>query len=147
MTHIAHFNVARLRHDPSDPGVHEFTSNTQRVNGVAERSPGYVWRLADEAATVGASGGYQAVADDPRLAISLWLWQSIDDLRHFVHKTVHAAFLRRRTEWFEPWQGPNYVIWPHAQGANPTLAEGWHRLDLLARNGPSAEAYDFSWNP
>ena len=36
---IAHFNVARLLHPPGDPRVAEFTSNTVRVNLVAERSP------------------------------------------------------------------------------------------------------------
>ena len=147
MSHIAHFNVARLLHDPTDPRVHGFTSNTIRVNGVAERSPGFVWRLSDETATITGSGGYQAVQDDPRLAISLSVWQSLDDLRHFVHKTVHGAFLRRRAEWFEPWDGPNYVIWPIDKGVIPTMAEGFQRLDMLAKNGPSGAAYDFTWNP
>lgn len=145
MSYIAHFNVARLRHDPMDPRVSEFTSNTIRVNSVAERSPGFVWRLSDEAATVSASGGYQAVAGDPRLAISLSVWRTMDDFRFFVRKTVHGAFLRRREEWFEPWDGPNYVIWPITEGVIPTMAEGWKRLDLLAKTGPSAEAHGIDW--
>jgi hypothetical protein len=145
MTHIAHFNVARLLHHPSDPRVHEFTSNTQRVNAVAERSPGFVWRLSDAAATVTDSGGYQAVAGDPRLAVSMSVWTGLEAFRFFVHKTVHGGFLRRREAWFEPWEGPNYVIWPVAEGVIPDLAEGWRRLDLLKQNGPSAEAYGMDW--
>lgn len=146
MTHIAHFNVARLRHDPTDPRVHEFTSNTIRVNGVAERSPGFVWRWGDTSATIAESGGYQAVEVDPRLAISLSVWETPAQFRYFVQNTVHGAFLRKREAWFEPWAGPNYVIWPVAVGIIPTVDDGWARLDQLARNGASAGAYDFAWN-
>ncbi len=91
------------------------------------------------------SGGYQAVEADPCLAISLSVWDSLDDLRHFVRNTVHGAFLRRRAEWFAPWDGPNYVVWPWQRDSIPTVAEGWARLDRLKRRGPDAEAFDFGW--
>jgi heme-degrading monooxygenase HmoA len=142
---IAHFNVARLLHPPGDPRVAEFTTNTERVNLVAERSPGYIWRWTDEASTVEGSGGYQAVEADPSLAISLSVWDSVAAFRFFVQKTVHGAFLRRREEWFAPWGGPNYVIWPLMDDEVPTVAEGWARLDKLTRGGPTAEAYDLHW--
>jgi hypothetical protein len=142
---IAHFNVARLLHLPGDPRVAEFTTNAVRVNQVAERSPGYVWRWADTDSTVEGSGGYQAADPDPYLAISLSVWENVDALRFFVGKTVHGAFLRRRQEWFSPWDGPNYVIWPWVEPGVPTVEEGWARLDRLKREGPSAAAFDFSW--
>jgi heme-degrading monooxygenase HmoA len=141
---IAHFNVARLLHPPGDPRVAGFTNNVLRVNAVAERSPGFLWRWKDEAATIEGSGGFQAVDADPCLAISFSVWESADALHHFVQKTVHGSFLRRRQEWFGPWEGPNYVIWPWDREKVPTLAEGWARLDQLRLQGPSAEAYDFS---
>lgn len=144
---IAHFNVARLRHPPDDPRVAEFTTNTQRVNAVAERSAGFIWRLADAEATVDGSGGYQAVNTDPQLAISLSLWQRAEDLRFFVKKTLHGAFLRRRTEWFEPWDGPNYVLCWVTTDHIPTQDDGWQRLDLLARDGATDTAFDFSYTP
>lgn len=142
---IAHFNVARLLHPPGDPRVAEFTSNTIRVNEIAERSPGYIWRWTDDSSTVEGSGGYQAADTDPNLAISLSVWETVDALRFFVHKTLHGAFLRRRQDWFSPWDGPNYVLWPWSGPGVPTIAEGWARLDRLKREGPSAEAHDFSW--
>jgi heme-degrading monooxygenase HmoA len=140
---IAHFNVARLLHPPGDPRVAEFTTNTLRVNAVAERCPGFLWRWKDEASTVDGSGGYQAVEADPNLAISLSVWDSVEAFRFFVQQTVHGTFLRRREEWFAPWGGPNYVIWPCAPEAIPTAAEGWARLERLTNAGPSPEAYDF----
>lgn len=145
MAQIAHFNVARLLHPPGDPRVAEFTTNTVRVNAVADRSPGFIWRWTDEASTVEGSGGYQAADSDPSLAISLSVWESVESLRFFVMKTVHGAYLRRRAEWFSPWDGPNYVIWPRAGDRFPTVAEGWARLERLKRDGPTPDAHDFSW--
>jgi hypothetical protein len=37
------------------------------------------------------------------------------------------------------------VIWPIAVGHIPNLVEGSERLMLLRENGPSDEAYDFSY--
>ncbi|MBL9051001.1 MAG: DUF3291 domain-containing protein [Tabrizicola sp.] len=142
---IAHFNVARLLHPPGDPRVAEFTTNTLRVNAVAERSPGFIWRWKDDEASVAGRGGYQAVDADPCLAISLSVWEDLESFRFFVRNTVHGAFLRRRSEWFGPWDGPNYVIWPWSRDRIPTVSEGWSRLGRLHQDGPSAEAYDFHW--
>jgi hypothetical protein len=142
---IAHFNFARLLHPPGDPRVAEFTANTIRVNAVSDRSQGFVWRWTDEASTVEGSGGYQAADADPCLAISLSVWETPESLRFFVERTVHGAYLRRRHEWFGPWDGPNYVIWPWRQEGVPTVAEGWARLDRLKREGASAEAHGFHW--
>ncbi|MEP3668675.1 MAG: DUF3291 domain-containing protein, partial [Roseibium sp.] len=47
--HIAELNVARLLYDINDPRVSDFVGNLDRVNAAAERSPGFVWRLKEEA--------------------------------------------------------------------------------------------------
>jgi Domain of unknown function (DUF3291) len=141
---IAHFNVARLKHAPGDPRVAEFVDNTFAVNAVAERSPGYVWRLADESALV-ALDGYQGTGGDPKIAYSLSVWETLRDFQSFVYKTVHGSYFRRREEWFEPWPGPNYVIWDF-DGTPPVLVEeGWRRLQHLADHGASDFAYDFKF--
>ncbi len=142
---IAHFNVARLRHPPHDPRVAGFIDNVSKVNAIAERSKGYVWRWADESAAVGDGIAFQAVDSDVHLAISLSIWTNVEDLWHFVHKTAHGSFLRRRTEWFEPWPGPNYVVWPHDGHTPPSVELGWQKLKLLAEQGASIAAYDFTF--
>lgn len=147
MVRIAHMNVARLRFPPGDPRVAGFVDNVPRVNAIAERSAGFIWRHVDEGASVGDGIRFEALDDDPCLAISLSLWRSVAELRHFVTKTVHGAFLRRRVEWFEPWSGPNYVVWDHAEAGPPSLEEGWLRLRHLAAHGASAYAYDFRFPP
>ena len=47
--HLAELNIARLKYDLDDPRVADFVNNLDRVNAVAERSEGFVWRLKDEA--------------------------------------------------------------------------------------------------
>jgi hypothetical protein len=141
---VAHFNVARLLATPGDPRVAGFIDAVTQVNRIAERSPGYVWRLSDEDATVAGAGAFQAVAVDPLLAISLSVWADAGALSNFVHRTLHGAFLRRRSEWFAPWEGPNYVIWPCDAADRPTIADGWDKLRLLADSGPTDAAYDFA---
>ena len=144
--HIAHYNVARLKELPGHPAVAEFIDNAPKVNAVAERSPGFVWRLDDSSATVSGSDTFQAVAGDPYLAISLSVWENTDLLMSFVKKTIHGSFLRRRAEWFYPWDGPNYVVWPVAIGHVPDLLEGELRLKKLATRGATPDAFDFRFH-
>ena len=142
--HIAHLNLARLRAPAGDPLVAEFVDNVPRVNALAERSPGFVWRLDDGSARVADDVTFQAVWDDPLIASSLSVWQTVAALEFFVRQTIHGGFLRRKESWFEPWVGPNYVIWAVPQGHIPSLDEGKARLAVLERDGPSAQAFDFA---
>ena len=142
ISRIAHFNVARLLHEPTDPRVAEFVDNTKKVNAVAMRSRGYVWHLADDSALV-TNPKYTGFNGDTRLAYSMSVWETLQDFKAFVHQTVHGTFLKRRTQWFEPWQGPNYVIWNFEGDPPIPLEEGWRRLNFLAENGVSEQAYDF----
>ena len=69
--HLAHLNVARLRHLPGDPRVAEFVDNVPKVNALSERSPGFVWRLDDGSARASPEREYQALWGDPLLAVTL----------------------------------------------------------------------------
>lgn len=48
MHHIAQMNMGYLLHPLDDPRTADFTDNTDRVNAVADRSKGFVWRMKDE---------------------------------------------------------------------------------------------------
>ena len=142
--HIAHLNIARLRALPGDPLVAEFINAVPKVNAIAERSPGFVWRWEDKSARVANDVPFETVLPDPFLAVSLSVWERATDLINFVRQTVHGAFLRRRVDWFEPSVGPAYVIWPIAEGEIPTVGEGQARMAYLAQHGPTAHAFDFA---
>lgn len=142
---VAQMNVARLM--PGDPLVAGFIDNVSRVNAIAERSEGFVWRLNDSALAVDDRVSFQWLGDDPMLAISLSVWESVEHLHHFVTRSARGGFLRRRERWFEPSDGPNYVLWTIGDSHRPTLDEGWARLRHLAEHGSSPRAFDFSSFP
>lgn len=143
-THVAHFNRAILRDDWGSPAVAGFEDNIDRVNALAARSPGFVWRMPDEAMEREQFDPRGVLGADPRLAATLSVWESVEALETFVHKTVHGAFLRRRDTWFVKQEGPTYVIWPVPVGHRPTIAEAVERLNLLGVKGPTDLAFDFN---
>ena len=73
-------------------------TNLDAVNELAEESPGFVWRLQDESGNATAIRAF----DDETILPNLTVWESVDALKAYVFKSDHAAFLRRRREWFEP---------------------------------------------
>lgn len=143
---LAHLNVARLRQLPGDPRAAEFVENVPKVHALAVRSLGFVWLLDEGSARANPYREYQALWGDPLLAVTLSVWENCETLMHFVGKTVHGAFLRRRAEWFEPFDGPNYVLWHIPVGRIPTIDEAKGRLDSLHPHGPGPEAFDFAWH-
>ena len=50
-THLAQLNIGKFRFPTDDPRMAGFMQNLDRVNAIAERSEGFVWRLKDETAT------------------------------------------------------------------------------------------------
>ncbi|MCA1845866.1 MAG: DUF3291 domain-containing protein, partial [Actinobacteria bacterium] len=43
--HLAQLNIGRLRAETDDPSIAEFMDNLDRINTLAEATPGFVWRL------------------------------------------------------------------------------------------------------
>ena len=46
--HLAQINIARMLAPMEDPLMREFVDNLDRINELADRSPGFIWRLKDE---------------------------------------------------------------------------------------------------
>lgn len=130
---IGQFNIARARWPLDDPRMREFTETIDRMNALAARSPGYVWRLIDE-------NGPDAprFPDDPLMTFTLSVWQDIESLRHFTWNTLHKRFRARRADWFEPLSTRYLVLWPIADGHRPDGAEALARLAEIDANGPGA---------
>jgi hypothetical protein len=143
-SHVAHLNVAVLRHDWDDPRVAEFVENLDRVNAVAERAPGFVWRMGDAEMEAGQTDPAGAFGGQPRVASTLSVWQTPEQLADFVHRTVHGAFLRRRAAWFEAPDARHFVMWRVPAGHRPGLDEALARLEHLRRHGDSDHA--FGWD-
>jgi hypothetical protein len=141
--HLAEINIARLRYPFEDPRVAEFADNLDRVNGVAERSEGFVWRLQDDGGDATAIRAF----DDPMVIVNMTVWQGPEFLERFVWKTVHKHFYHRRAEWFALMEKQHFVMWWVDEGDQPTLEEAKARLDHLDRHGDSDFAFGWSHLP
>jgi hypothetical protein len=116
-----------------------FRSQLDPLNALADRSPGFVWRLQTE------DGNALAIRPfaDERMAINMSVWESLEALQQFVYRSAHVGPLRDRKEWFEPIEGPILVLWWIPAGYVPTVAEALERLQRLKQNGPSPDAFTF----
>ena len=121
------------------PTMAGFMNALDKVNRIADRSPGLVWRLQDEA---GHATGVQH-SDNLCEIVNLSVWQTSADLEHYVWNTVHRQFMKRRAQWFAPLDHPYFVMWWVPIGIAPTFAEALDRLARLRRDGPSPDA--FGW--
>ena len=137
--HLAQLNVARALAPLDDPLLAGFMARLDDINALADRSPGFVWRLQSE---TGNATDIQATKD-PCLLVNLSLWESLESLFDYVYRSGHAEVMRRRKEWFEPRRGPHLVLWWVPAGRLPTVEEALERLDRLRREGPTAEAFTF----
>ncbi len=137
--HLAQLNIGRFRYSTDDPRMADFMNALDLVNGLAERSKGFVWRLKDES---GNATNFRPFPD-PQMAVNLSVWENAEALERYVYQTVHKRFYGRREEWFEKLDRPHFVMWWIAAGHIPTLAEAKERLDHLAAHGPSE--YAFGW--
>ncbi len=135
---LAQLNVARLRQPLDHPDTAKFVASLDDVNALAESSPGFVWRLTDDA---GQSSSYVRADEDPLVIINLSVWESPDALHEFVFRTGHAAFLRRRREWFARMDDAYLVCWWVPAGHVPSVEEALDRLAALRRDGVSGDAF------
>jgi hypothetical protein len=137
--HLAELNVARAVADVDGPELAEFVAGLAAINALADAAPGFVWRLA------GADADAPAATDtaDPRLLLNVSVWTSAEALFDYVYKSQHTAFMAKRRQWFEKPAQAQLVLWWVPAGHLPTLAEALERLELLRREGPSAQAFTF----
>jgi hypothetical protein len=138
--YIAEINIARMRAPIDDPLMKDFVDRLAEINALADRSPGFVWRLADASGT-GATA-VQAF-EDPKILVNLSVWESIEALWDYTYKSGHSGPLGDRKKWFEPMEGPFLALWWVRPGEVPTVDEGKRRLLLLKTHGPTSEAFTF----
>jgi Domain of unknown function (DUF3291) len=140
--HLAELNVGRLVATLDDPRVAEFMAALARVNGLAERMPGYVWRMTGG---TGFSATDLAPSDDPQMIPNISVWEDVESLEQFVFNTVHRAFYERRAEWFEILGKQHFVMWWIPAGHKPTLDDALARLALREANGDSDDAFGWAY--
>lgn len=140
--HIAELNIGRLKHPIDDPRMADFVDNLGRVNAMAERMPGFVWRLTGDGSNDGALD--LRPFPDPMMAVNMSVWESVEDLERYVWQTVHKRFYNRKHEWFEKLESHYFVMWFVEEGHVPTLEEAKERLAHLEAHGNTDHAFGWS---
>jgi hypothetical protein len=135
--HIAELNIGRFRYPTTDPRMAEFMDNLDRINALAERSPGFVWRLMGD----NNNATDLRIGDD--YAVNMSVWETPEALEHYVFKTVHVQFYKKRAAWFELMEKPHMVFWWVEEGHRPDLQEALDRLEHYQKHG--ATEYAFGW--
>ena len=139
--HIAELNIRRLLYPLADPRLADFVDNLARVNALADRMPGFVWRLAGD--DPGNALDVRPFAD-PTMAVNMSVWETVTDLERFVWQTLHQRFYNRKAEWFDKLKSHHLVMWFVEPGHIPTLAEAEARLNHLESHGNTDFAFDWS---
>jgi hypothetical protein len=107
------------------------------VNWLAERSPGFVWRLRpDEGPLV-----FAEFAGRPDVVVTLSVWADFAALQQFVYRTAHGLFMQKRARWFAPVGGFSTAMWWVTAGSRPTVDDGLERLERLRVLGPTQAAF------
>jgi hypothetical protein len=137
--HIAQVNIGRVKAPVEDPSMAGFTTRLDEINALADGSPGFVWRLQTSA----GNATYFRPYDDDKVLMNMSVWETIEDLRHYVYQTVHAELLRSRHEWFEKFAGTYTTLWWVPVGHRPSIDEAKQRLAHLEKYGPTEFAFTF----
>ncbi len=96
--HLAQANIGRIRAPLEDPIMEGFRSQLDPINALADRSPGFVWRLQTE------DGNAMAIRPfaDERMAINTSVWESLEALQQFIYRSTHVGPLRDRSSGSNP---------------------------------------------
>jgi hypothetical protein len=137
--HLAQLNVARLLAPLESPELAAFVAALDPINALAEKTPGYIWRLQTDEGNATSIH----VFDDDMIIINMSVWESVEALADFTYRSDHRHVIARRREFFERPADAYLVLWWIPAGTVPTPEDGVARLDRLRQGGPSPEAFTF----
>jgi hypothetical protein len=137
--HLAQVNIGRMLAPLDTPVMAEFVASLDRINALADASPGFVWRFQTEEGDATALRPY----DDEMIIVNFSVWETVEDLQNYVYKSAHAEVMKQRRQWFEKFEGIYMVLWWVEAGHLPTIWEAKARLEYLHTHGVSETAFTF----
>ena len=135
---LAQLNIARMKTSLESPSMVDFVGSLDRINTLAERSAGFVWRLKDESGSAVAIRGF---GDD--YIVNMSVWEDLASLSNYAFRSAHVEIMRRRREWFHPMADAYAVLWWVPAGHHPSVVEAKERLDHLRIHGATQRAFTF----
>lgn len=137
---LAQLNIGIIKGPIDSPVMAEFVANLDRINALAERTPGFVWRLQTEEGNATAIRPYP---ENENMAVNMSVWRDVESLSKYVYSSEHVQIMRRRKEWFVKMDQAFMVLWWVPRGHKPSIEEAKAKLETLRAKGPSAEAFTF----
>jgi len=136
---LAQLNIGIIKGAMDSPVMADFAANLDRINALADRSPGFVWRLQSEEGDATAIRPF----DNDNMLVNMSVWRDLESLRKYVYSSAHVDVMRRRREWFERMPEAFLVLWWVPKGHRPSVAEAIAKLEALRVNGPTQDAFTF----
>lgn len=137
---LAELNVGYAAYPLDDPRMSGFMDNLDTINALAERSPGFVWRMKSDS----GNATDISVPGDAEIISNMSVWEDVASLGNYVFNTVHARFYERKEEWFQAMTSHHFVMWMVEDNHTPDLAEAMDRLGYLQKHGSTDHA--FGWD-
>ena len=141
--HLAELNISDWRVSPFSKKAKGFMDNVERINRLAERSEGFVWRKVDEERDERGRNVFGGLMK----LFTLSVWETPEQLEHFVWNTVHKQIYSKKHEWFKNMQSHTLAMWWIDEGHEPSLQEAKDRLDYLDKHSDSDYAFGWSHLP
>ncbi|MFF9021897.1 DUF3291 domain-containing protein [Streptomyces eurythermus] len=140
-SHLAQVNIGRIVAPLDSPELADFVALQPEINALADRSPGFVWRMVD-------AGGMDATGvrpdeNDALLLFNCSVWESVEALQNFTYHSDHLRVLSRRREWFRRMTEAHQALWWIPAGHRPTVDEAMERIAMVRQNGPGPQAFTF----
>ncbi|MDB4197301.1 DUF3291 domain-containing protein [Ascidiaceihabitans sp.] len=137
---LAELNVGYAAYPLDDPRMSEFMDNLETINALAERSPGFVWRMKSDS----GNATDISVPGDTEMISNMSVWEDVASLGNYVFNTVHAPFYKRKEEWFQATTSHHFAMWMVEDNHTPDLAEAMDHMEYLQKYGSTDHA--FGWD-
>ena len=139
---LAQVNISRMKAPLDDESFRDFVDALEPVNAIADRAPGFVWRLQTEDGDATSIRAFEwDVRGTSGILVNMSVWTSVEALADFVFSGEHLAILKRRREWFHRVQDVMTALWWVPAGHRPTTAEAEAKIKHLRVYGPTPEAF------
>ena len=118
---LAELNVGYAAYPLDDPRMSRFMDNLDTINALAERSPGFVWRMKSDS----GNATDISVPGDAEIISNMSVWEDVASLGDYVFNTVHARFYERKEEWFQAMTSHHFVMWMVEDNQTLTWLRRW----------------------
>src|SRR5207245_9785408 len=98
---LTHVTIARMRAPRERPIMIDFVAQLDRINTLADATPGFVWRLQTAEGNATAIRAY----DDPLILFNMSVWESLEALQDFVYRSGHTGVMKNREHCCERFDG------------------------------------------